>query len=438
MAASGQGRTAPAGCYETAAGARGRAAAPRRGRAVGAGVLAFAAVGCLLAPPSAAASAAGPPSPVPSPAVSPPPSPTPTATPRTPVLPAPTGPYQVGATDLYLKDTSRPDPWVPEVKARELMATVWYPASRKARGPKLPYLTPKESELHLKGARISGVPYDILSGTRTHAIKDAAPVAGHEGRLPLVVLSPGFTKPRRTLTGLAEELASRGHIVVGVDHTYESYATTFPDGRVATCVACETDEQPDHGPKTVAIRAADVSFVLDELTGKQPRWPGAALIDRSRIAMVGQSLGGASAVAAMLGDSRVRAGIDMDGTTYAPIPPGALSRPFMLLGNQERHSPGSRDVSWDRDWRLMTGWKRWLVMSGAVHQSFTDVPILLEALGLDSGAEVTGTRSLELTRRYVRAFLDRHLRGKRSPLLDEPSSRYPEMKICAPETGSCR
>jgi hypothetical protein len=48
----------------------------------------------------------------------------------TPYLPGPTGPHPVGTTSVYLKDTSRPpDPWVPEVNARELMVSLWYPAT---------------------------------------------------------------------------------------------------------------------------------------------------------------------------------------------------------------------------------------------------------------------------------------------------------------------
>jgi len=35
-------------------------------------------------------------------------------------LPPPTGPHQVGASSVYLKDTSRADPWVPSQPAREL------------------------------------------------------------------------------------------------------------------------------------------------------------------------------------------------------------------------------------------------------------------------------------------------------------------------------
>jgi dienelactone hydrolase len=72
----------------------------------------------------------------------------------------------------------------------------------------------------------------------------------------------------------------------------------------------------------------DVSLVLDELTSK---WKGAWLVDPSRIAMAGHSIGGASSIAAVLADSRVRAGVDIDGTTCAPIPDTGLSRPVLLL-----------------------------------------------------------------------------------------------------------
>lgn len=351
-----------------------------------------------------------------------------------PALPAPTGTRPVGTTALYLKDTSRPDPWVQEAKAREIMVTLWYPA-RAGEGRRAPYMTAKESELILKGKKVTGAPYDLLSRTRTHAYEDAKP-AGREGGLPLVVLSPGFTMPRSTLTALAEDLASWGYVVAGVDHTYENYATTFPDGRVAECAACDSDSDPGFGTAVAGIRAADVSFVLDRLTGRGAKWEGASLIDASKVAMVGHSIGGAGAVAAMLKDDRIRAGIDMDGTTYARIPKSGLSRPFLFMGSAG-HRPGGRDNSWDRDWKLLTGWKRWVVLPGADHQSFTDVPLLATALGIRVPGDLSPARSAEITRAYVRAFLDLHLRGEPQPLLDRPSSRYPEAEFCAPDTKTC-
>jgi hypothetical protein len=189
----------------------------------------------------------------------------------------------------------------------------------------------------------------------------------------------------------------------------------------------------------MASRAADVCFVLDELTAGHPAWPGAGLIDPSRIAMAGHSAGGAAAIAAMLADSRIRAGIDMDGTTHAPIPDHGLSRPFLFLGKQSNYTPGSGGnvTTWERDWKLLTGWKRWLLVADAIHASFTDLGLLADQAGIDVGAGLPGARSLDITRAYVRAFFDQHLRRTPQALLDQPSPRYPEVTFCSPDTKTC-
>jgi hypothetical protein len=353
---------------------------------------------------------------------------------HTPYLPEPTGPMPVGTTSLWLKDVSRPDPWAAGVSTRELMVSLWYPAT-PSDGRRARYMTPAESELQLTSRGITGVPRDTLSTVRTNAVSDATP-AGRQRALPVVVLSPGFTSPRGTLTGLAEDLASHGYVVAGIDHTYESFATAFPDGRVTTCLAREA---PRRGggfwEKVVAGRAADVSFVLDELTGARRAWPGAGLIDSSRVAMAGHSAGGAAAIAAMLADSRIRAGVDMDGATAAPIPGHGLSRPFLFLGKQSSYAPGGGGAvrTWERDWKLLTGWKRWLLVAGAVHASFTDLALLADQAGIDIGARLPGARSLDITRAYVRAFLDQHLRGRPQALLDQPSPGNPEVTFCSPD-----
>jgi dienelactone hydrolase len=359
-----------------------------------------------------------------------------------PYLPEPTGPWPAGTTSLWLTDVSRPDPWATGVNARELMVSLWYPAAASD-GRRARYMTPAESELQLTSRGIAGVPPDALSTVRTNAVADAAP-AGGQRALPLVVLSPGFTNSRSVLTALAEDLASHGYVVAGIDHTYESFGTAFPDGRVTTCLAREARQRGTGSQEEVAAgRAADVSFVLNELTGAHPAWPGAGLIDPSRIAMAGHSAGGAAAIAAMLADSRIRAGIDMDGATAAPIPDEGLSRPFLFLGKQSNYTPGRQSpgipgkpgpvTTWERDWKLLTGWKRWLLVAGAVHASFTDLALLAEQVGIDTGAALPAARSLDITRAYVRAFFDQHLRDTPQALLDQPSPRYPEVTFCSPD-----
>jgi dienelactone hydrolase len=343
-------------------------------------------------------------------------------------LPAPAGPHRLGATVLDLKDTSRADPWVPTDPARELMVTMWYPTDVN-RGSTIQYETLEESEGYVAGKQIEDyLAPDSFSKVPTHAYLDAPP-AGRPHSLPLIVLSPGYTAPRSSVTSLAEDLASHGYVVAAIDHTYETYAIQFPDGRIAPCTACTMDDDQDtFFPKLLKVHAADVSFVLNQLTGAHPAWSGSRLIDASRIGMAGHSAGGAAALSTMLADSRIDAGIDLDGTTWNQLPSTGLSRPFLFLGTKAEHSPG-QDPTWDKDFSRLTGWRRWITVAGAVHSSFADFGAFADEIGVDQGATITGLRAIDITRRYTLAMFDQHLRHIQQPLLDSSSSCYPEVTI---------
>jgi len=239
------------------------------------------------------------------------------------------------------------------------------------------------------------------------------------------VLTPGWTQPRATLTTWAEDLASHGYVVAVIDHTYENRATTFPDGRVTGCAACEVDDQPGFWEKLARTRSADTSFVLDELL-RAKRFD---LIDPKRIGMTGHSAGGAITTQAMLADSRIRAGADIDGSVHVNIPDSGLSRPFMFMGSSDEYVPGQPGPydDWETDWLHLTGWKRWIMVAGTAHASYTDLGVLADQLGVDLGASVSGERAVAITRAYVRAFFDQHLRCKPQPLMAAPSASYPEV-----------
>jgi dienelactone hydrolase len=341
-------------------------------------------------------------------------------------LPRPTGPYAVGRDTVHLVDTGRPDPWVPSAGPRRLMVSMYYPARRGTDGPTAPYMTTEEARFLLRlRAPDATVAPEVISGVRTWSHTDARP---RPGRFPLVVLSPGFTFPRSTLTGLAEDLASRGYVVAAVDHPYENAGTTLPDGRTLPCALC--DEPPAGGMAAVArSRAVDVSFLLDRLTARHPAWLHARMIDPKRIGMAGHSIGGAASAATMAADPRVRAGADMDGTVFAPVPDTGLDgRPFLLFGARAR----TLDETWDHTWAHLDGWKRWLTVDGAGHGSFTDVPLLADLAGIPDTTPLSFARELALTRAYVAAFFDRHLKGTAQPLLDGPSAANPEVTVRRP------
>ncbi|MCA1187939.1 MULTISPECIES: alpha/beta hydrolase [unclassified Saccharopolyspora] len=333
-------------------------------------------------------------------------------------LPAPTGPNPVGTGSLHLRDESRPDPWVP-TGARELMITVWYPAA-EAVGEPARYLSPAESRLFLELQAEHGTPPvddpEVLSTVATHAKVDAPPQRTPDGH-PLVVLSPGFSFPRATMSGMAEDLASRGYVVAAIGHDHEAAGIEFPDGHVTECDACETADLAG----VVRGRSLDVRFFLDEFL-EDPRF--GPLVDPDSIGMVGHSIGGASAAETMHDDPRIDAGADLDGTFFAPVEP--LDRPFLLLG-AGAHGPGGVDDSWDRTWERLHGWKRWITLNGSGHSTAIDLSVLADQLGIERpGEPLSGARGTELGDRYVAAFLDRHLRGLPQPVLDGPTEQNPE------------
>ncbi|MBC2874012.1 MULTISPECIES: alpha/beta hydrolase family protein [Streptomyces] len=348
-----------------------------------------------------------------------------------PEVPAPTVRQAIGERTLRLVDEARTDPWKPSAGKRELMVSVWYPAARSARGSTAPYVSPALSEALYGNAKLSTV--------RTHAVVDAEPAAG--GARPLVVLSPGFGQSRASLTSVAEELASRGYVVAGVDHTYEA-AVEFPGGRIEQCAVCGS-EQRDNAA-VVRNRAKDLRFVLDRLTAGSPAVPGLR-IDRARIGVAGHSIGGAGAVEAAGQDARVAAAADMDGDFFTEPPAGGVKKPVLLLGAARAGDLGGPMDTWSPAWKGMTGWKRWLDVGKGGHMTFTDMHWLADQVGLPEGvppedaAGAFGTlpsdRANALTRAYLVAFFDKQLRNAPGKLLDGPSAEFPEVAFLKQEEG---
>jgi len=93
---------------------------------------------------------------------------------------------------------------------------------------------------------------------------------------PLVIVSHGYTGSRYLMTYLTENLASKGYVVVAIDHT----ESTFRDA--------------DGFPSTLLNRSLDVLFILQEIT-ELSKADGSflkGLVDTDRTALIGYSMGG--------------------------------------------------------------------------------------------------------------------------------------------------
>jgi predicted dienelactone hydrolase len=351
------------------------------------------------------------------------------ATPRL-SLPAPTGPHRVGTTSLHLVDDSRTDPLAPTPRVRELMVRLWYPDAQ-SRQPVAAYLTPGVNSVFtdfLRAATGVDLPTNLLSFP-THSFQD--PPALPDARRPVVLFSHGFGVSAAINTALHEELASRGYVVAGIDHTFDAGAVEFPDGRVET----QKPELPidDLLRET---RAADLRFVLDQLTaladghnpdaGHRPLPRGlAGMLDVTRVGAYGHSLGGPTVIGAMNQDPRIDAGAALDGTLRGPV---SFDRPFLMMGNQ--HERRADDPDWAAFYDQLRGPRLHLVIDGAEHADLTDITVFKSTIDISvvfPTGPIDGVRAVSIQRHYLSAWFDWALRGRARPLLSGESTRFPEV-----------
>ncbi|MEU4390395.1 hypothetical protein [Kribbella sp. NPDC023855] len=370
-------------------------------------------------------------------------------------VPAPTGPNRIGTTELHLVDHTR---------QRELMVSVWYPARRDADGPTAKYMPEKTSAaVNPALSKLLGTrdPVFGFALSDTHA---RVGVPAQLGRHPVVLFSPGYQLSRFYNTALVEELASRGYVVVTMDHTHEG-PVEFPGGRFVPGSEIQepTAEQLE---SLIGTRVADTRFVLDQLTllsrGRNPDADGRKLprglrqaLDIHSVGMFGFSAGGHTAANAMYADGRIRAGVNLDGTlAYDPeknmlgaAAVHGLDRPFLLFGSDttQRTRPDAEyyDKSWASWWKAQRGWKLNLQLPGSYQFGFTDYQFFWydvvfglihdEDIANQVQANTTGivdrSRAMLAQRTYLTAFFDQTLRDHPQPLLENQSPDFPEISF---------
>jgi len=340
-------------------------------------------------------------------------------------MPSPTGPQAVGRTALSWVDDGRPEVMTADPSdRRETPVVVWYPAAADTGEPVgyFPNLAAVAQELSASG-EVGAVEVWGLRYVRSEERWGAAAAAG---RFPVVLLSPGNGTNVEFYAGLAGELASRGYVVVGLNHPYDVAAVALEDGRVAQFAS-------EHWPMDFAVRQAAtaaritervavVRFVLDQLEAlvTAGEHPLARRLDLERVGILGHSLGGITAAQACASDARLRACLNLDGVQAggpfgAQPQPELPLQPFMFITKEAGLDPRGQAL-----WEQLAGEAYLRVVAGAAHDNFTDGPALAPALWPGPGA---AERVLAEVRGYAAAFMDYSLRGETSALLAE--SRYP-------------
>ena len=193
---------------------------------------------------------------------------------------------------------------------RALQIEVWYPSAapvadtlRVRYSAKLPRSSkPASSATGAKEFSIAGI-----------AVRDAAPAESK--RFPLVLVSHGFGGWGTFLSYLTENLASKGYVVVAIDHADMPFVDGASFGLSFGSV--------------IVHRARDQQFVLQKMVAMSQNADDALgrVIDAKAIGLIGYSMGGFGAL------TTAGAGYDSTSPTFKQIP-----SPFtdaLMAGNAE-------------------------------------------------------------------------------------------------------
>jgi predicted dienelactone hydrolase len=378
-------------------------------------------------------------------------------------LPSPGGAYSVGTTYLHLTDTSRgefisADPH----DSRELMVRVWYPSDARPKGAHYRYMPPTYGAAFAQKNGFPGFMLSHLDLIKSHSFPDL-PLASSGAPFPVLIFNHGYMWHSSMYTAQMEHLASQGYVVFGIDFTYETLVSHFPneEKRLVNQVFVDTiwhgvsydyyiamqdtfkqeavlDKKiglmrrlMDYTPFSSRVNhmALDVKFLIDEIealnTKASAPWKGR--LDTARIGVLGHSLGGAVAGVACSIDPRIKAGMNMDGTQWGSLIGARLDQPFLYM------TPRRDSAYFDLGhfvYALAAGHDFYtLTIEGTDHVNFGDLSFWSKLPAVTNAGPMEGYRAINIINQYTLSFFDKYLKGKPSPLLDSVQKTYPEVQI---------
>jgi predicted dienelactone hydrolase len=353
-----------------------------------------------------------------------------------PVVSASAGAYKVGTRIYQIEDGSRKELYSGRDEARRFMIQVWYPAEPRPGDARAPWLSDAKVVAPAI-ARFMGLPsffLDHLALVRVPAWKDA-PAAPSKGGFPLILFSHGWNGFAAQNTAEALLLASRGYVVVAVQHTYGAVVTVFPDGRVAPNNpaalpdGAPTAEYETAGRRLVAQWAGDLSYALGwmEARAVETGNPLSGLVDPNRVGVYGHSTGGGAAIQFAATDPRCRAVLGLDAfmrpVSEAVLDGGVAQPSFFMFSQVWTDDTKSRNNELFARFRPNASKCLGVVtIAGTAHLDFSDLPLLTPLaplLGLKG--PINGKRVTAIVDDYLLAFFDLNLKGAPTTLFDGTS-----------------
>ncbi|MEO5915383.1 MAG: hypothetical protein ABIS50_14210 [Luteolibacter sp.] len=288
--------------------------------------------------------------------------------PESPVL---SGPFATGSLVFEL---------VAEGAAPPLVVQVWYPARKNEQAPRLKWLPDPALAPHLPFHRIGWA----LARSQTEL-----PPVDDPAKFPVIFYEHSWTGHRAENVAQMEDLASRGFVVVAVDHPGQATRVLYRNGEVIVGKLTPPDLTNDSGvanfealaDKCLQERTEHLERVRRALaSGAVPTLKGRLNLDR--MGVFGFSFGGTSALRLCALDPAFHAGANEDGLFLGD---GMPRGPFLFFDEEmptwllkdaqpgEGAGEAQTRASETRIQKAMTGKNRQrVIMDGTGHEAFSD------------------------------------------------------------------
>lgn len=364
-----------------------------------------------------------------------------------PHIPTPSGEFGVGTLSYEMIDESRQEIYSGKDEARRYMIQIWYPADVKPTDKRAPWMENAEIFAPAIATYIDLPSFflDHLTLTDIPAYTNAD-VASSDRLFPIIFFSHGWNGFNSQNAGQALELASRGYVVVGMQHTYGAVTTVFPDGTIAPNnpkALPANGREPNYEDVArilVDQWAGDMKDTLDFLTeaNSDESNPFTGKLDLERVGAYGHSTGGGGVIQFCGTDPRCKAVLGMDPfmrPVSAEVIASGVSQPSFYMFSQ-----GWRDdtesISNRFFWEFHPNAKESLgviSIDGTKHFDFSDLPLfspIAPQLGLKG--PLNGARVTEIVNAYLIGFFEQTLNGKPSPLFGGSFDDYSEVQVWNP------
>ncbi|KZM18520.1 uncharacterized protein EKO05_0002330 [Ascochyta rabiei] len=238
--------------------------------------------------------------------------------------------FDIAVSFASLTDTERLDPFAKDGRSRRVMLSLFTPVANCRHKRLEPYMWPATAAFENDKFAAYGLPNGSFSALTLETCNETKPpgCSSREQYLPLVLFSGSLAISRLIYSGMLQSITAAGYLVVSIGHPYETDFVEFPEGSIVNGVDIESDADVE---LALTTRVADIAFVHRQMGNSSfvnTVLPGSGLGNgclTRKTAVLGHSLGGASAAAAMLAIPSIRCGVNLDGSMFGSVVTSGLN-----------------------------------------------------------------------------------------------------------------